>query len=94
MRFLGVFQWLYLLGGLASLAAVTVVFYRLGYRKVLVVAPMAITVGLVLAIQAWVFIVLGIPLFGQGIYAALMPALSLVPPVFIVGIALSRRLSA
>ncbi|CAN5385982.1 hypothetical protein BH10PSE4_BH10PSE4_15460 [soil metagenome] len=88
-----IIQGLYLIAGLASLAAVIVLLYRLGYSRAVVAAPLAVTIVVVLGGQVLAFVTAGIPLFVFGFRAAVLPALMLIPPVFIVLIALSKRLS-
>ena len=95
MRMIGaVFQGFYLCGGLASLAAITAIFRQLNFPTVVVLAPCLSTIALVLGFQVWAFATLGAPIFAFGVYAAVIPALSLVTPVCIVLIALSNRLRA
>jgi hypothetical protein len=85
-------QWTYFGAGLAGLLAITAVLHRLRYVAAVVLAPIGATIALTAVFQVWAMTE-GFPLFAFGIYATLMPAISLVPPIFIVLVALSKRLS-
>ena len=92
--FAHIVQGLYFCVGLTSLAAVTAIFYRLGFAMLAVLAPVVITVGVAVAFQAMGSASTGLPFFSFGLYASVMPALAVVPPICIVIVALSKRIPA
>jgi len=86
-----VLQAAYLVVGLASLCAVTVILERQKRPRAVVAAPVLSALAVIAGFQAYNFVLLGLPPFAFGLYSALIPALALVPPIAIVLIAFSRR---
>lgn len=82
----------YPIAQVASLVAVTVVIWRLGYDWRVVLAPLGAALLLTMAFQLLVAKTYGMPLFAFGLRGAFGPGLGLVPPIAMVAIALSRRL--
>lgn len=82
----------YPFAGVASLAAVTIVLWRLGHGWMMVFAPVLATILFAGALQVLVAIVYDLPFFAFGFRGAFMPALALVPPVAMALIAFSPRL--
>jgi hypothetical protein len=89
-----VFGLLYFATELASLVAVTDILIRLRYGIAMAVAPVATVAVFTLAFQVLAVTTMPhLPFFGFGFVAAVKPALALVPPIFVVLIALSPRIS-
>jgi hypothetical protein len=89
-----IFDMFYLMAELGCLMAVVAILYRLRYSLLFVSAPILSVVALTLGLQVWAKATAPqLPLFAFGLILAIRPALALVPPIFIVLVALSPRLS-
>ncbi len=89
-----VFGLIYPATELVGLVAITVILHRLRFGRATVFAPLACVVLLSLALQVMAVAVWpGLPLFGFGLLNAARPAMAIVPPLFLLWVALSPRLS-
>jgi Sec-independent protein secretion pathway component TatC len=76
--------------GPVSFIAVMIILWRLGYRKILVAAPIFATLIVAIILQIASSVLIGLPVWAFDLWPALKPALSLVSSAFIAYLALSK----